>query len=87
MHADPGAASSPSPHCGAALPGRLTPPGPGFSRQLNFVTRREEFVTLGARVAELARNIVRARALPRFLKFAPWLEPKMEWMMLGAEPG
>lgn len=56
-------------------------PGPGFSRQLTFVTRREEFVTLGPRVAELTRALVRARALPRFLKLAPWLEPKMEWMM------
>ena len=60
-------------------------PGPGFSRQLTFVTRREEFMTLGPRVAELARNIIRARALPRFVKLAPWLEPKMEWMMLGSD--
>lgn len=60
-------------------------PGPGFSRELTFVTRREEFVTLGPRIAELARNLVRARALPQFLKLAPWLEPKMEWMMLGPD--
>ncbi|TGP22950.1 MULTISPECIES: LysR family transcriptional regulator [unclassified Mesorhizobium] len=60
-------------------------PGPGFSRQLTFVTRREEFVTLGPRVAELARNIVRLKALPRFLKLAPWLEPRMEWMMLSPD--
>ncbi|TGU12647.1 LysR family transcriptional regulator, partial [bacterium M00.F.Ca.ET.156.01.1.1] len=33
-------------------------PGPGFSRQLTFLTRRQEFVTLGPRVAELARNMV-----------------------------
>ena len=60
-------------------------PGPGFSRQLTFVTRRQEFVTLGPRVAELARNMVKARALPRFLELAPWLEPKMEWMMLNPD--
>ncbi|MBA1145388.1 hypothetical protein [Mesorhizobium neociceri] len=60
-------------------------PGLEFSRQLTFVTRREEFLTLGPGVAELARNIVRARALPRFVKLASWLEPKMEWMVLGPE--
>ncbi|UCI32052.1 LysR family transcriptional regulator [Mesorhizobium sp. B4-1-4] len=60
-------------------------PGPGFSRELTFVTRSEEFVTLGPRIAELARNIVKVRALPRFLKLAPWLEPKMEWMALRSD--
>ncbi|RUX06915.1 LysR family transcriptional regulator [Mesorhizobium sp. M8A.F.Ca.ET.059.01.1.1] len=60
-------------------------PGPGFSRELTFVTRREEFATLGPRIAELTRALVNARALPRFLKLAPWLEPKVEWMMLGSD--
>ena len=60
-------------------------PGPGFSRELTFVTRREEFATLGPRIAELTRALVKARALPRFVKLAPWLEPKVEWMMLGPD--
>ncbi|WP_244621922.1 LysR family transcriptional regulator [Neomesorhizobium albiziae] len=60
-------------------------PGPGFSRELTFVTRREEFATLGPRIADLARNLVRVRALPQFAKLAPWVEPKLDWMMFGAE--
>ncbi len=60
-------------------------PGPGFSRELAFVTRRGEFTTLGPRIADLARNLVRAKALPRFVRLAGWLESRTEWMMQVAE--
>jgi DNA-binding transcriptional LysR family regulator len=60
-------------------------PGPGFSRELAFVTRRGEFPSLGPRIAELARNLVRLKALPQFVQLLPWLEPATQGMVFAPE--
>jgi hypothetical protein len=49
-------------------------PGPGFSRELVLVTRRGEFQSLGPRIADLARNLVRTKVVPQFVRLFPSLE-------------
>lgn len=49
-------------------------PSPGFSRELTLITRRGEFDTLGPRIAEAARGILRRHTLPQIISQIPWLE-------------
>ena len=55
-------------------------PGPGFSRQLTFVTRRDEFSPLG-RVAEPPATSSGQEPC-HASSSCPMLEPRMEWMTL-----
>lgn len=48
-------------------------PGPGFSRELTLITRWGEFDTLGPRIAELTRDILRRDTLPHIVSHLPWL--------------
>ena len=48
-------------------------PSPGFSRKLALVTRRGELDTLGPRIAEAARGMLRKYALPPLVGQIPWL--------------
>ena len=61
-------------------------PGPGFSRELTFVTRRGEFDSLGPRIAEVARDMMKLHTLPRIIKHMPFLASEAEDMILGASP-
>ena len=60
-------------------------PGPGFSRELVLVTRRGEFKSLGPRIAELARNLMRSKALPQFVRLFPLLETATHKMILSPQ--
>lgn len=51
-------------------------PGPAFSRELLLTTRRGDFGDLAPRIAEVARSMARAYALPQMLAMAPWLTPE-----------
>lgn len=48
-------------------------PGPGFSREIVFATRRGEFEEVGERIRLLARNLIKKHVLPEVYHFAPWL--------------
>ena len=48
-------------------------PGPGFSREILFATRRGEFEEIGQRILLLARNLIKKHVLPEVWAFAPWL--------------
>jgi DNA-binding transcriptional LysR family regulator len=60
-------------------------PRPGFSRELVLVTRRGEFQSLGPRIAELARNLMRSKALPQFVRLFPLLETATHKMILSPQ--
>lgn len=47
-------------------------PGPGFTREILLVTRRD-IGPVGERMAQLTRELLRARALPRLHALVPWL--------------
>lgn len=49
-------------------------PSPGFSRELTLITRRGEFDTLGPRIADAAREMLRRHTLPQVVGHIPWLE-------------
>ncbi|CDX18577.1 Transcriptional regulator [Mesorhizobium sp. ORS 3324] len=49
-------------------------PSPGFSRELTLITRRGEFDTLGPRIAEAARDMLRRYTLPQIIGQISWLE-------------
>lgn len=51
-------------------------PGPGFSRDLLLTTRRGDLEDLAAPIAEVARAVARAHALPQMEVMAPWLTPQ-----------
>ena len=48
-------------------------PSPGFSRELTLITRRGEFDTLGPRIAQAAREMLRRYTLPQIIGQIPWL--------------
>ncbi len=52
-------------------------PGPGFSRELTLIARRGEFGRLPARLAQLARRIIRRQYLSELRTLAPWLEDRV----------
>lgn len=56
-------------------------PSPGLSREMMLITRRGEFDTLGPRVAEVARGILRKWTLPQIVKQIPWLEGMTDEMV------
>lgn len=57
------------------LPGLtiLPLPSPGFSRELTLITRRGELDTLGPRIAEAARGMLRKHTVPQIAGHIPWL--------------
>jgi DNA-binding transcriptional LysR family regulator len=59
-------------------------PSPGFSRELTLVTRRGEFDTLGPRVAEAARGMLRKYTLPQIIAQIAWIEELSGDMILGS---
>lgn len=59
-------------------------PSPGFSREIVLVTRRGERDTLGPRVAETARDMLRRHTLPQIVGQIPWLGERSRTMVLGA---
>lgn len=48
-------------------------PSPAFSRELALVTRRTELDTLGPRIAEAARMLLRKHTVPQVVDHVPWL--------------
>ncbi|KKC24786.1 LysR family transcriptional regulator [Sphingomonas sp. SRS2] len=48
-------------------------PSPGFSRELTLITRRDEFDTLGPRIADAARGMLRRHMVPQIAAQIPWL--------------
>ncbi|KAB1070817.1 LysR family transcriptional regulator [Methylobacterium planeticum] len=60
-------------------------PGPGFSRELLLVTRRGNVPSLAPRIAALAQNITRTRAMPRILTLAHWLRRDFESLFPAGE--
>ncbi len=48
-------------------------PSPGFSRDLALITRRGELDTLGPRIADAAREMLRKHTLPQMVSHIPWL--------------
>ena len=70
----------------AHLPGLvlLPLPAPGFSRELTLITRRGEYDTLGPRIAEAARMMLRRYAVPQILGHIPWLGDLAGGMVLTA---
>ena len=56
-------------------------PSPGFSRGLTLITRRGDLDTLGPRIAEAARGILRRHTLPQILRLIPWLEETSSGMV------
>lgn len=65
------------------LPGLavLPLPSPGFSRELTLVTRRGEFDTLGPRIANAAREMLKSHTVPQILGEIPWLADLSEEMV------
>lgn len=53
-------------------------PGPGLSRELILVTRRGESDTLGPRIAEVARALLRKWTVPQIKAQIPWLAEMSE---------
>jgi DNA-binding transcriptional LysR family regulator len=60
-------------------------PSPGFFRELTLVTRRGELDTLGPRIAEVARIMLRRHTIPQIIAQIPWLKEIAKEMVL--EPG
>jgi hypothetical protein len=46
--------------------------GPGFSRELLLVTRRDGLSLFAPRIAEIARTTISAHAMPRISTLMPW---------------
>lgn len=62
-------------------------PGPGFSRMLTVMTRRQDGPQIGRRIAEATREILRGRTLPQLRAKLPWLKPGAGWMVPDAPDG
>ena len=60
-------------------------PGPGFTRELTFVTRRGEFDALGPRIANAARDMLAKHTIPKIAKHMPFLAADAEDMVLRPE--
>jgi DNA-binding transcriptional LysR family regulator len=61
-------------------------PSPGFSRELTLITRRGELDTLGPRIAEAARGMLRRYTLPQIVGQIPWLEEMSSDMVWAPTP-
>lgn len=59
-------------------------PSPGFSRELTLITRRGEFDTLGPRIANAARGMLRRYTLPQIVAQIPWLTDMADAMVWEA---
>lgn len=57
-------------------------PSPGFSREIALYVRRGELTTLGPRIAEIAREIIRNAILPQVVEQFSWLEDDANSMVL-----
>tara|TARA_R110002051_G_scaffold316835_1_gene397052 strand:- start:49064 stop:50011 length:948 start_codon:yes stop_codon:yes gene_type:complete len=57
-------------------------PGPGFSREIALYVRRGELTTLGPRIAEIARDIIRSTILPQIITQFDWLEDQADTMVI-----
>jgi DNA-binding transcriptional LysR family regulator len=62
-------------------------PSPGFSRTVMLVTRRSELDTLGSRIAEAARTLLRTSTLLQIAQHIPWMAEMAGTMVLDALPG
>lgn len=57
-------------------------PNPGFSREIALYVRRGELTTLGPRIAEITRDIIRRAIIPQIITQFDWLESDAESMVL-----
>lgn len=57
-------------------------PGPGFSREIALYVRRGELTTLGPRIAQITREIIRTSILPQIAEQFAWLAYQTDSMVL-----
>lgn len=57
-------------------------PGPRYTREIALYVRRGELTTIGPRIAEMTRSLIREAFLPQITAFCPWLEEDAAEMVL-----
>lgn len=57
-------------------------PGPRYTREIALYVRRGELTTLGPRIAEMTRALIRDDFLPQIVAFCPWLADEAAEMVL-----